>query len=259
MEGLLRSIVRKFGFKAVYEELEIVRGEYKAFYEEQLAFINEGSKSSATATASANQSADLLPADLQAPSELPATVDLQELVSAADADTVTVADVTNADAKCLQIPEAVAIAADESDKGKEITIEAPKRKMKLIKKGSKTIQVPVKEHHMELEEEEPVPTAPEVPAPVPAPVENTFTASETTALRRTPAEIKKWQREQEAARRIYMKAHKISRTSLMTVENMRNWLGDGQTYAWIAREQLGCKEEDVSKFAKENGLSRKKH
>jgi hypothetical protein len=245
MEKLLRSLVRKFGFKAVYEELEVVRGEYKAFYEEQLSFINEGSKSSATA-ASADQSADL-----PASSELSATVNLQELVSAT-AD----ADATNADSKCLQIPEAVAIAADESDKGKEITIEAPKRKMKLIKKGSKTIQVPVKEHHMELEEEEPVPTAPEAPAAV----ENTFTASETTAqARRTPAEIKKWQREQEANRRIYMKTHKISRTSLMTVENMRNWLGDGQTYAWIAREQLGCKEEDVSKFAKENGLSRKKN
>ena len=56
-----------------------------------------------------------------------------------------------------------------------------------------------------------------------------------------------------------MKKNKISRASLMTVENMRQWLSQGQTYAWIAREQLGCKEEDVSKFAKENGLSRKKN
>jgi hypothetical protein len=56
-----------------------------------------------------------------------------------------------------------------------------------------------------------------------------------------------------------MKKNKISRSSLMTVENMRTWLGNGQTFAWIAREQLGCKEEDVSKFAKENGLQRKKN
>jgi hypothetical protein len=131
--------------------------------------------------------------------------------------------------------------------------------MKVIRKGSKTIQVPVKEQPVELEEEEP---ASAVAAIVEAstPVENIFTAPESaTQPRRTPAEIKKWQRDQEAARRSYMKANKISRTSLMTVENLRKWLEEGHTYARIAREQLGCKEEDVSKFAKEHGLQRKKN
>ncbi len=252
MEHLLRSLVRKFGFKAVHEELEVVRGEYKVFYEEQLAFIR-GERV-------ADESASVT--DLQTQTDLPAAaaqaVADPACQESADPPAVAVAD---ADTKQILISEPAAAKALESEKGKEVTIEAPKRKMKVIRKGSKTIQVPVKEQPEEVEVEE----EQEVASAIADPPANTFEEVPATAPaqaeqpRRTAAEIKKWQRDQEAARRTYMKANKISRTSLMTVDNLRKWLEEGHTYARIAREQLGCKEEDVSKFAKEHGLQRKKN
>jgi hypothetical protein len=253
MEHLLRSLVRKFGFKAVHEELEIVRGEYKVFYEEQLAFIR-GEQASATAeSASATEQ--------QTQTDLPTAAE-QVVADPACQESADPPAVADADTKHVLISETAAIKAVESEKGKEITIEHPKRKMKVIRKGSKTIQVPVKEQPAEVEseeEQEVVSATAEASATADPPVNIFEEVPATAAPRRTAAEIKKWQRDQEAARRSYMKANKISRTSLMTVENLRKWLEEGHTYARIAREQLGCKEEDVSKFAKEHGLQRKKN
>ena len=63
-------------------------------------------------------------------------------------------------------------------------------------------------------------------------------------------DIKNKQRAKEKVRREYMKANNIDVIELFTVDNVRKWLEDGRSYAWIASEQLGCKQEDVSRFAK---------
>ena len=63
-------------------------------------------------------------------------------------------------------------------------------------------------------------------------------------------DIKNKQRAKEKVRREYMKANNVDVTELFTVDNVRKWLEDGRSYAWIASEQLGCKQEEVSRFAK---------
>lgn len=68
------------------------------------------------------------------------------------------------------------------------------------------------------------------------------------------SDVKNKQRAKEKARREYMKANNIDITELFTVDNVRKWLNDGRSYAWIASEQLGCKQEDVSRFAKMNKI-----
>ena len=242
MEDVLRHCIRKYGFSAVQNTLTYLANEYKAFYEGELAFL----QSLHVAVESQQQAAAELP---PTPPPTPAQPPMQEI-------------------KVVQITEKAAAKAEELMDAKEFTLEAAtapegnKRKMKkVIHKNGRVIPVKSEPVSVDLEEEAmpvPVPAAaPAQPAPVNEFVEPT-TQVQTITQRKTPAEIKKWQRTEEANRRAYMKKNKISRASLMTVENMRQWLTDGQTYAWIAREQLGCKEEDVSKFAKENGLSRKR-
>ncbi len=67
-------------------------------------------------------------------------------------------------------------------------------------------------------------------------------------------DVKNKQREKEKKRREYMKANNIDITELFTVDNVKKWLDDGRSYAWIASEQLGCKQEEVSRFAKMNKI-----
>ena len=217
MEHTLRELIIANGFKAVYEQLDVLKEEYRQFYESQIAFMN-GTTSAVAPT-------------LQAPTP-PPTPALQPEV------------------KQLLIAEEVVERADASGEGKEIVIEqtqpvAPK-KMKVIRKGAKVIHIPEKLPVLELE-----PIVEQV---------NTFTdAVVVQQPKRSSAEMKKWQREQEAARRVYMKENKISRSSLMTEENVRRWIEEeGNSYAWVAREQLGCKEEDVSVFAKKHKIVRKR-
>jgi hypothetical protein len=45
---------------------------------------------------------------------------------------------------------------------------------------------------------------------------------------------------------------------ILTVENVKQWLDEGHSYAWIAKEKVGCKQELISKFAKVNGLQKSK-
>lgn len=217
MEATLRQFIQTHGFRAVQAALNDLAAEYKAFYEAELAFLTGSVKD--------------IPQEAlqQAP---------QEVIRTEVAD----------DVKVVQITERVAERAEEAMDSKEMTLEGSgKRKMKVIRKGDRVIKVPERQVEAEVEAEDAAPVAP---------VEAAATLLQQEP-KRTPAEIKKWQRDQEAARRTYMKANKISRSSLMTVENVRKWLEDGYTYARIAREHLGCKEEDVSKYAKENGLSRR--
>ena len=217
MEQTLRELIVANGFKAVYEQLEVLKGEYRQFYETQIAFMNGFT----------------LPTLIEVAPTPPPTPALMPEV------------------KQIAIPEQVLERAEVGHEGKEIVIDVPaqeKKKMKVIRKGNKTIHVPERPKVAEL-----------VAEPVVEQVENTFTEVKPPP-KRTSAEMKKWQREQEAARRVYMKENKISRASLMTEENVRRWIEEeGNSYAWVAREQLGCKEEDVSVFAKKHGLQRKKH
>jgi hypothetical protein len=232
MEATLRQFIQTHGFRAVQAALNDLAAEYKAFYEAELAFLTGSVKD--------------VPQDI--PQEALQQVPQQALQQAPQEVIRTeVAD----DVKVVQITERVAERAEEVMDGKEMTLEGSgKRKMKVIRKGDRVIKVPERQVEVEVEAEDVAPVAPV------APVEAAATPLQQEP-KRTPAEIKKWQRDQEAARRTYMKANKISRSSLMTVENVRKWLDDGYTYARIAREHLGCKEEEVSKYAKEHGLSRR--
>jgi hypothetical protein len=68
------------------------------------------------------------------------------------------------------------------------------------------------------------------------------------------AEVKNQQRKKEKERREYMKKNGIKLEDLFTKENIEKWLKEGRSYAWIASDQLGCKQEDVSKYVKLNGI-----
>jgi hypothetical protein len=247
MDDILSMCIRDYGFKVIYERLMELAVEFKGVYEKEVAFLN-------SLSIIAGEVSEVLQ-QAPTPPSTPLLVVEQPIVQPA----------TQPEVKVIQISERAAGKAEEAMDAKEFllepsavsavpTSEGNKRKMKrVIHKNGKVIPVKAEPVTTDLEDEV------VVAAPAPAPAVAVAPATQEQAPRKTAAEIKKWQRGEEAARRAYMKKNKISRTSLMTVENMRNWLSNGQTYAWIAREQLGCKEEDVSKFAKENGLSRKKN
>ena len=224
MEHTLRDLIIANGFKAVYEQLDALKSEYKQFYELQIAFMN-------------NENVVALNIVAPTPPPTPAMQPVQPVQQ---------------EVKQLLIAEEVIERADASGEGKEIVIEQSKqvvpKKMKTIRKGEKVIYIPEKPLALELE-------------PVVEEQVNTFVDTVAVAVqpKRSSAEMKKWQREQEAARRVYMKENKISRSSLMTEENVRRWIEEeGNSYAWVAREQLGCKEEDVSVFAKKHKIVRKR-
>ena len=247
MDDILSMCIRDYGFKMIYERLMELAVEFKGVYEKEVAFLNSLSIMAQE------------PPQAPTPPSTPLLVVEQPAVQP-----------TQPEVKVIQISERAAGKAEEAMDAKEFllepsaasaapTSEGTKRKMKrVIHKNGKVIPVKAEPVTTDLEDEVVVVTQAQAQAQAQAAATPTTQAQEQ-APRKTPAEIKKWQRAEEAARRAYMKKNKISRSSLMTVENMRTWLGNGQTFAWIAREQLGCKEEDVSKFAKENGLQRKKN
>ncbi len=70
--------------------------------------------------------------------------------------------------------------------------------------------------------------------------------------------LKAEQRRKEAAKRRELEAEGINPTSLLTKENLSQWLAAGKTYSQIAREDVGMREEDVSAAAKKHGLSSQK-
>jgi hypothetical protein len=131
-------------------------------------------------------------------------------------------------------------------------VERPPRKIKVIKKNGRMIkvknsEVPPEEAAVEAAVEQQAPLAPPPPSPERVP---------EAAPKRTAKEIKKWQREQEAVRRKYMKVNNITLASVLVPETIQAHLSDGKTYAWIAREVTGQKEEEVSKWCKEKGLKK---
>ncbi len=212
----LTQLVQTYGFQGVYQELMRVSNTLLAKYKSEIYFIESLGVSNTT----------------------------QEIQNQVDENTN----------KEIQITNEVAQVAVEKGEGKEIPIvEARPRKMKVIRKGGRFIKVddPVVEtpHNevvvvQKVEEIQPVNTV----------VENTVAAN--TEGKRTPKEIKKWQREQESARRKYMKENNITLKSVLIEDQMRTYLSEGKTYAWIAREITGQKEEEVSKWCRERGLSK---
>jgi hypothetical protein len=70
--------------------------------------------------------------------------------------------------------------------------------------------------------------------------------------------LKAEQRKKEAAKRKELEEQGIVPSSLLTKENLSQWLAAGKTYSQIAREEVGMREEDVSAAAKKHGLSSQK-
>lgn len=72
---------------------------------------------------------------------------------------------------------------------------------------------------------------------------------------RDPKEVKKWQREQEQAKRAELDAQGITVESLLTKENLKKWIeGEGRTYSDVARTYVGCPDSQVSAAAKAYGI-----
>jgi hypothetical protein len=46
----------------------------------------------------------------------------------------------------------------------------------------------------------------------------------------------------------------VKESDVLTVCNVSEWIGEGRSYAWIASEKVGCKQEEVSRFAKLHGI-----
>ena len=72
---------------------------------------------------------------------------------------------------------------------------------------------------------------------------------------RTPKEMKEWQKTQEEIKRKEQEAKGIKPKDLLTKENLQKWYGEeGRTFAYIAREYVGCKDTEVSSAVKLFGI-----
>lgn len=67
---------------------------------------------------------------------------------------------------------------------------------------------------------------------------------------------KRWQREQESAKRLELQSQGIFKKDVLTLENVTAWIKAGRSYAVIARESVGCTEEEISKFCKKHNIRR---
>jgi len=110
---------------------------------------------------------------------------------------------------------------------------------------------------------EPQPEPTPIPEPQPEttpgpPVElpvNTIESPTTKSKFRSPAEVKQFQKEAEKKKRAELDAKGISVSSLMTRDNLKRWIEDeGRTFAWVAREMIGCPDTLVSNMAKNYGI-----
>ena len=61
---------------------------------------------------------------------------------------------------------------------------------------------------------------------------------------------KRTQRQKERYRREWNVRNGVNDSEVLTVSNVTKWLKEGRSYAWIASEKVGCKQEEVSRFAK---------
>jgi hypothetical protein len=97
----------------------------------------------------------------------------------------------------------------------------------------------------------------ETPSPEESPV-NTLEMPANNSKFRSPAEVKRFQKEAELKKRAELDAKGISVASLMTRDNLKKWIeDDGKTYAAVARDIIGCAETLVSTMAKNYGIQSK--
>jgi uncharacterized protein (DUF4415 family) len=66
---------------------------------------------------------------------------------------------------------------------------------------------------------------------------------------------KRWQREQEALKRLELQSKGIFKHDILTIENVTSWIKEGKSYAVIARGYVGCTEEEVSKYCKKHNIT----
>lgn len=96
---------------------------------------------------------------------------------------------------------------------------------------------------------------PPTPAPISQPEVNTLEAPAEKSKFRSPAEVKRFQKEAESKKRAELDAKGITVASLMIRDNLKKWIEDeGNTFAWVAREMIGCPETLVSTMAKNYGI-----
>jgi type IV secretory pathway VirB10-like protein len=96
---------------------------------------------------------------------------------------------------------------------------------------------------------------PPTPAPISQPEVNTLEAPAEKSKFRSPAEVKRFQKEAESKKRAELDAKGITVASLMTRDNLKKWIEDeGHTFAWVAREMIGCADTLVSTMAKNYGI-----
>jgi hypothetical protein len=108
--------------------------------------------------------------------------------------------------------------------------------------------------------EEPISSPPAAPMPptpavISQPEVNTLEAPVEKGKFRSPAEVKRYQKEAEAKKRTELDAKGITVASLMTRDNLKKWIEDeGRTFAWVAREMIGCSDTLVSSMARNYGI-----
>jgi hypothetical protein len=100
------------------------------------------------------------------------------------------------------------------------------------------LTVPVQESVPEPEPEEQVPEEPAPEEPIP----------------KGTNEKKKAQREAEKRKKEENEANGIFAQDLLTEENLRTWKTANHSNAYIAREFVGCREEEVAKAMKKFGI-----
>ncbi len=128
----------------------------------------------------------------------------------------------------------------------EITLESMKKtirgrfeeRMKII------LPEPVPEP---VQEQVPVP----VPVPIPEPVQEPVPEE---PVPKGTNEKKKAQREAEKKKKEENEANGIFAQDLLTEENLRTWKTANHSNAYIAREFVGCREEEVAKAMKKFGI-----
>ena len=214
----LTILVNTYGFKHVYTSLMQIGAIKLVEYTDEVVFINALLEPCGNILGHATETA--------------------QAGEAAEAVIVNLADepVKNVFEKTIEITSEALVEPEER----------PSRKIKVIKKNGRMIKVKNSEEPPVAAQAEPAP-----PAQLPLPE-----ANPEAPPKRTAKEIKKWQRDQEAVRRKHMKANNITLASMLVPETIQAYLSDGKTYAWIAREVTGQKEEDVSKWCKEKGLKK---
>ena len=98
------------------------------------------------------------------------------------------------------------------------------------------------------------------PVHVPSPIQPETTVTSEPALAPTPTQqpYTKVQRQKEKKKKEEIQQAGANMKDLLTVENVRAWLAEGRTYAWIAREKIGCKQDLIGQFARLNNLHKVK-